>query len=224
MPAPTQAKDYSTIAEMLGQRLKELEKTEDELAAAARVPTEYISDLIAGRRRPPMPGRTDVYGLMTTFLGLGRNDLAACAQSEREASAPKKTSLPKPKVRQLLMDLCDPETAEKLEKRRSQNGSAEMIGFLERLLHLTQGAVARVLTDQAKLRISAERAGGTYANARLAVLEFLDATPDMLTPKDVTTFFHPRVSRWYVDLDAGVLRVVMHSHDQHNGRRRWADG
>lgn len=224
MPAPTQVKENSTVAELLGTRLTELEKTEEDLAAAARVPTEYISDLIAGRRRPPLPGRTDVYGLMTTFLSLGRNDLASCAQAERDATAPKKTSLPKPKVRALLMEMCDPDTAEQLEKRRSANGSAEMIGYLERLLHITQGAVARVLTDQAKLRISAERAGGTYANARLAVLEFLDATPEMLTPKDVATFFHPRVSKWYVDLESGVLRVVMHSHDQHNGRRRWADG
>ena len=222
MAASTQTTESATVAEILGKRLEELELSEEELAEAAGVPTKYITDLIAGRRRPPLPGRTDVYGRMTTLLGLGRNELAASAQSERDNAEPGKATLPKPTVRKLLMDLCDPETADELEKRRSKNGNGELIGYLERLLHLTQGAVARTLSDQTKLRVPAERAA-SFLNARYAVLEFLDATPSMLTPKDVTTFFHPRVAKWDVDLEAGVLRVVMHSHDQPGNRRRFAD-
>lgn len=208
----------TTVRELLSQRLEELERTEEELAEAARVPPEYIRELLSGKRRPPLPSRTDIYGNITTFLKLGRNDLAACAQAEREASATKRTALPKPKVRQLLMELCEPETAAELERRRAENGNAQMSEFFDRLLQLTQAAVARSLADEPALRGSAERSGKSYSAARLSVLEFLDTTPDMLTPTDVATYFRTRISKWDVDPDAGVLRVVMRGHD--GGPRR----
>lgn len=222
MTTPTATNDATTVGEFLGQRLKELERTEEELAEAARVPPEYISDLVAGRRRPPLPGRTDVYGLMNSFLKLGRNELVDRAQSERDATEPAKPALPKPKVRRLLMDLCEPETAAELERRRAKSGNTELIDYFQRLLQLTQSAVARVLSDQATLRIAAERSGRAYADARLSVLEFLDSTPDTLTPKDVVTFFHPRISKWDVDPETGVLRVVMQAQD-HPSARRWTN-
>ena len=103
------------------------EKTTLELADTVDVPKEYIDDLIAGRRRPPRPGRTDIYDRMTSFLGLSRNELANSARTEREATAPKRVAGPKPTVRRLLLELCVPETAKRLEERRAKSGGSELV-------------------------------------------------------------------------------------------------
>ena len=208
-PSPP-SKD-TTVAKLLRERLKETEKTVQELADTVDVPKEYIDDLIAGRRRPPRPGRTDIYDRMTSFLGLSRNDLANCARTEREATAPKRVAGPKPTVRRQLLELCEPDTAKKLEQRRAKNGGAELADYVRRLLDITQSAVQRMLIDKMTLRLSAKASASSYAAMRLEVLEFLDTTPDTLTITHLVKFLQPRVAFWDVDLQANVLRVVMHS-------------
>ncbi len=197
------------VGELLRRRLKETERSSKELAEADQLPTEYIDDLIAGRRRPPLPGRTDLYERMTAVLRRSRHDLALCANAERADTAPKRTSGPKANVRRLLLALCEPATARELEERRAQHGSAELVDFIQRLLQVTQGAVRRMPGDRTGLRLAAERCGGSYVAMRLRVLEFLEATPETLTVDDLTRFLRPRVALWDADLQTGVLRVVL---------------
>jgi hypothetical protein len=208
------------VGKLLRQRLRETERSAEDLADAVQLPKEYIDDLIAGRRRPPQPGQTDLYDRMTSFLRLSRNDLALCASAEREATEPKRRSVLKPTIRRQLLDLCEPKTAEELEARRAENGGAELMDFIRRLLEVTQGAVRRMLDDQIGLRVAAERYGGTYAAMRLRVLEFLDATPETLTTDDLARFLQPRVTLWDVDLETGVLRVVLRSQEPRQRHRR----
>ena len=212
------------VGELLRQRLRETERSSEELAEAVQLPTEYIDDLIAGRRRPPKPGRTDLYERMTSFLRLSRNDLVLCARAERADTAPARPSGPKANVRRLLLALCEPDTAQELEKRRARHGNAELVDFIERLLNVTQGAVRRMLDDRIGLRIAAKRSGGSYAAMRLQVLEFLDATPDTLTADDLAKFLRPRVTLWDVDLDTGVLRVVLRAQEPRERYRRPPNG
>ena len=197
------------MGELLRRRLRETERSSKELAEAVQLPTEYIDDLIAGRRRPPLPGRTDLYERMTSFLRLSRNDLALCASAERADTAPTRTSGPKANVRRMLLALCEPATARELEERRAQHGSAELVDFIKRLIQVTQGAVRRMPGDRTGLRLAAERSGGSYVAMRLRVPEFLEATPETLTVDDLTRFLRPRVALWDADLQTGVLRVVL---------------
>jgi hypothetical protein len=204
----------------VGKRLEDLDSSVEELAEAVHVPVAYLEDLIAGRRRPPLPERTDLYGPMTSYLKLDRNELAECATAERANAVPAKTGPPTPDVLRLLMALSEPETAKRLERRRAKNGDAEVIGFVERLLAQTQAAVLRVLADRVTLRVAAERAGSTFAAARLEVLEFLDTTPETLTVDHTERFIKPRIAQWGADLETGVLRIVMRGQDVPGGHRR----
>jgi len=47
------------VGELVRRRLRELKRTPRELADAVQVSEIYIADLVAGRRRPPAPGRMD---------------------------------------------------------------------------------------------------------------------------------------------------------------------
>lgn len=201
-------KPSDTVAALLRRRLREIKRSPEELAEAVEVPAHYIDDLMSGSRRPPLPGRTDIYERMTSFLRLGRNDVVACAHAER-ASARARASGPGSSVRGMLLELCDPKTAQQLERRRARHGGSELVGLIQRLLDVVQGAVRRTLDDQIGLRLRAAERGSTYVETRFRILEFLDVTPETLTAKDLSEFLHPRVARWDVDLETGVLRVVM---------------
>ena len=203
--------ESTTVAQLLERKLKELDRSSAELAEAARVPTEYIDDLIAGRRPPPMPSRTDIYQRMTTFLGLGRNELTSSAQSERKASK-EETPLPvSPAVRRLLLGLCNPETVEQLKSKRGKASALRLAALMHRLLNVAQMEVRRILVDPAALRIAAERSGRNSNDERFAVLEFLEATTANLTTGQVERFLSPRISGWDADLDNWVLKVVLKS-------------
>ncbi|HWP38345.1 MAG TPA: hypothetical protein VNL18_12410, partial [Gemmatimonadales bacterium] len=162
-----------TLGELLQRRLREIERSPQELADATDLPADYVLGLIAGHRRPPLPGRTDLYDRMTRFLRLGRNDLAACARAERGAPAAP-AAQPSARIRRLLLQSCEPDTARELE-RRARREDGEVTLLFERLLGVAQGAARRVLEDQIALRIAATENGTDYRVLRLRVLEFLDA-------------------------------------------------
>src|SRR6266566_353492 len=87
MPAALPLKDPVKVGQLLRRRLRELKRTPRELAEAIQVSEDYMADLVSGRRRPPAPGRSDLYAPMTKFLRLHRNDLPTCARAERAAAA-----------------------------------------------------------------------------------------------------------------------------------------
>ena len=224
MTSSLPSKQPSSVGELLRRRLREVNRSRDELAEVLEVPGAYLDDLISGARRPPLPGRTDIYQKMTSFLRLGRNDLAACAHAERADATRGEAPAPEPGVRRLLLELCEPGTAQVLERRRVRQGSAELAGFIQRLLDVTQGAVRRLLDDQITLRLAAGARGTTYLELRLNVLEFLDATPDTLTTEDLTEFVQPRIARWDVNLETGVLWVALRGHEPRERGRGRAPG
>ncbi len=207
------------VRRLLAQRLAELEQTSQALAEAAEVPTEYIDDLLAGNRPPPMAGRSDIYDRMASFLKVALSDLETCATFERGDPSASKPRMPKPAIRSVLLDLCDPKTAQQLEARRAKHGPAELVGLMQRVLGVVQREVRRSLTDRVGLRLQARHTGKTYEAARLEVLEFLDTTAATLTAADVSKFVQPRIARWDIDLDTGVLRVVMQGQEPTGGQR-----
>lgn len=217
-PAPA-PRPNTTVSELLRDRLKQTKHSSKELAEAAEVPEEYIDQLVSGKRRPPLPSRTDIYEKITRFLELGRNDLAACASAERAGSAERDTTAPDAGSWAMLLELCDPETARELERRAGRSDS-ELPGLIERVLGIAQGSVRRTLDDQIGLRIAAAQSGTTFVALRMRVLEFLDATPGTLTVADVTNFVRPRISKWDVDLASGVLKVVLRAHETPERDRR----
>ena len=207
------------VRRLLTQRLTALEQTSQALAEAAEVPTQYIDDLLAGKRQPPLPGRSDLYDRMASFLKIALSDLEACATFERGDPSALKPRAPKPAIRRILLDLCDPKTAQQLEARRAKHGPAELVGLMQRVLGVVQREVRRSLTDRVGLRLQARHSGKTYEAARLEVLEFLDTTSATLTVADVSKFVKPRIARWDIDVDTGVLRVVMQGQEPARGPR-----
>src|SRR2546429_4002734 len=85
MPAALPLKHPVKVGQLVRRRLRELKRTPRELAEAVQVSEDYIVDIVAGRRRPPPPGRVDLYAPMARVLRLHRHDLPTCARVERPA-------------------------------------------------------------------------------------------------------------------------------------------
>ena len=82
-----------------------------------------------------------------------------------------------------------------------------------RLLEVAQGFVRRQLDDDVGIRIAASREGCTYLEWRMKLMEFLDATPEGLTPDDGAEFVRPRIAGWDIDFDTHAMRIVLRSQD-----------
>ncbi len=208
---------------LLNKRLAELEQTSEALAEAAEVPIAYIEDLLSGNRPPLRPGRSDLYDRMASFLKIALSDIEACAKFELPDPSTSKPRMPKPAIRSVFLDLCDPKSARKLEARRAKNGPAELIGFIQRVLDVVHREVRRSLADRVGLRLQARHSGKAYEVARVEVLEFLDATAATLTATEVSKFVQPRIAKWDIDVDTGVLRVVMRGQEPAGRRPRPLD-
>jgi transcriptional regulator with XRE-family HTH domain len=218
--SPASSQPLPTVGELLRRGLRNAKRSSDELAEAVQVSREYLNDLMTGRRRPPLPARTDLYERMTSFLRLGRNDLATSALAERTRKSTTDVRGPAPDVARQVLELCEPATARELKRRRARRGDAELAGFTQRLLDVVQGSVRRTLDDQIGLKIAAADHGNSYVGMRVRLLTFLDVTPDTLTPADLAEFIAPRVSLWDVDLQADVLRVVLRAQEPRDSSRR----
>jgi helix-turn-helix protein len=213
MAAATPLKRPVKVGLLMRRRLRELNRTPRELAAAVQVSETYIADLLTGRRRPPAPGRTDVYDRMTKFLRLHRNDLPTCARAERESLGARRRRL-HPTVRRALLELCEPAKARALARRLPRASGAALEQLIAgRLLEVAQGFVRRQLDDEVGIRVAATREGCDYLDVRMRLLEFLDATSDALTLELYEDFVRPRVASWDLDLATHAMRIVLRSQE-----------
>ena len=210
MAAAVPLKRPVKVGLLVRKRLRELKRTPRELAEAVQVSESYIADLVAGRRRPPAPGRTDVYAPMAKFLRLHRNDLPSCARHEREGDDVGRRRLAT-RLWTLVLELCDPSKARTIVRRGTKRARGSDLEYVvaQRLLEVAQSFVRRQLDDEVGIRLAATREGRSYLEMRMKLLEFLDATADSLSLADFEEFLRPRIAAWDMDLETRAMRIVL---------------
>jgi len=116
---------------VIKHRLKELGLDQKDLAAAAQVTESYISQLLARKKAPPAPGRTDIYEKMGRFLKLPNEELSKLAELQRQEDLRTKIAeARKPlfeEFRELILRKCSRRSHRRyriFEKEPSENSSA----------------------------------------------------------------------------------------------------
>jgi transcriptional regulator with XRE-family HTH domain len=119
---------------VIRHRLKELGLEQRDLAAAAQVTESYISQLLARKKTPPAPGRTDIYGKMGKFLKLPSGELSRLAELQRKEDLKKRVAEPPQPLfkdfRELILRKCEPGKQAQLREIFEK----EPFGALERLV------------------------------------------------------------------------------------------
>src|SRR5271165_6358085 len=108
------------VSLVIRQRLKELGREQKDLAASAEVTESYISQLLARKKAPPAPGRTDIYEKIEKALALPGGELSRLAEMQRKDEIRKKIAeAPGPlyqECRALILRKCKPATEREVRR------------------------------------------------------------------------------------------------------------
>src|SRR5690242_5616108 len=199
---------------VISRRLKELGLEQKDLAAAAQVTESYISQLLARKKAPPAPERTDIYDKMGKFLKLRGGELSKLADVQRKEALRKKVAdRPMPlfrEVRELILIKCEP------RKRKQLRGifEKEPFGELERLitqklLDVAKRVAREELESENWLRLVARLSKRSYEQMRVMILEFLDTDVFHVSVENCVSFLDPLIESWNIDLETFGVEVVL---------------
>src|SRR5258705_2980804 len=118
---------------VIKQRLEELGLEQKDLAAAAEVTASYVSQLLARKKLPPAPDRTDIYQKMAKVLKLPSDRLAKLAEHQRREELKRGLAGPPApmfgEIRELILRKCVPDK----EKQVREIFEKQPFGELESL-------------------------------------------------------------------------------------------
>jgi transcriptional regulator with XRE-family HTH domain len=202
------------VALLIKHRLKELGLEQKDLAAATQVTESYISQVLARKKAPPAPGRTDIYEKIGKALGLPSGELSKLAALQREEELRKKVAGPPQPLfkdwRELILRKCDP--ARQTELRRIFE--KEPFGELERLvtqklLDVARGVAKEEMGNEEWLRLMGQLSGRSYEQMRVAILAFLDTDVFNVSVENGISFLDPMIESWDIDLKAFGMAIVL---------------
>jgi transcriptional regulator with XRE-family HTH domain len=199
---------------VIKRRLKQLGLEQKDLAIAAQVTESYISQLLARKKPPPAPERTDIYDKIGKFLKLRSGELAKLADAQRKEALRKKVADPPAplfhEVRELILLKCDS------RKRKQIRGIFEKgpFGELERLitqklLDVAKKVAKEELESENWLRLVARLSKRSYEEMRVMILEFLDTDVFHVSVENCVSFLDPLIECWDINLETFGVEVVL---------------
>jgi len=214
------------VALVIRRRLKELGLEQRNLAKVADVTESYVSQLLAGKKAPPSPQRTDIYDKMGGLLDLPAGELSRLAEIQRKEEAKKKIAEPPAPLfrdfRELVLRKCNP------KKRKQIDGifGKEPFGELERLttqklLNVAQETARKELDEKDWLWLAAEPGGQGGEQTRVSVLEFLETDVFHVSLDNCVHFLDPLIESWDIDLETFAMEVVLKCGPTNDRRKRF---
>jgi transcriptional regulator with XRE-family HTH domain len=208
-------------------RLEELGLGQKDLAAAAEVTESYVSQLLARKKLPPAPERTDIYEKMAKFLKLPSDRLSKLAELQRVEELKRDLAGPPApmfrETRELILRKC-------VLDKRDQVGAIfekQPFGELERLvtqklLDVIKKVAKEELNSENWLHLVARLAGRSYEQLRVTLLEFLDTDVFSLSPENCVSFLDPLIESWDVDLTTFAMEIVLNRRIASGDPRKFA--
>ena len=199
---------------VIKRRLKELGLEQKDLATAAEVTDSYISQLLARKKLPPAPERTDIYAKMAKFLKIPIDRLSKLAELQRREELKRDLAGPPAplfrEVREVILRKCVPDK----EKQVRDIFEKQPFGELERLatqklLDVIKKVAKEELNNENWVHLVARLAGRSYEQTRVTLLEFLDTDVFSLSPENCVSFLDPLIESWDVDLTTFGMEIVL---------------
>jgi transcriptional regulator with XRE-family HTH domain len=212
---------------VIRRRLEELGLEQKDLATAAEVTESYISQLLARKKLPPAPDRTDIYAKIAKFLKLPSDRLSKLAEHQRREELKRDlVGPPAPlfrEVREVILRKCVPDK----EKQVRAIFEKQPFGELERLvtqklLDVIKKVAKEELNSENWLHLVARLTGRSYEQMRVTLLEFLDTDVFSLSPENCVSFLDPLIESWDVDLTSFGMEIVLNRRIASGDPRRFA--
>lgn len=215
------------VAFVISQRLAELGLGQRDLARAARVTESYVSQLLARKKLPPAPSRTDIYPKMDRILKLPPGELARVADLQRNDELKKALGdRPAPlfrDVRELILRKCHPDRREQVRGIMEQQPFGELERLITKtLLEVVQRVAKEELENEAWLRTVARLGSRSYEEMRVALLEFLDTDLFTVSAEHSVAFLDPLIHRWDIELASFDLEITLNQQVAADPVRRFS--
>jgi transcriptional regulator with XRE-family HTH domain len=201
------------VSLLIRQRLEELGLGQKDLAAAAQVTESYISQLLARKKAPPSPERSDIYENIGKVLNLSSNELSKLANLQRKEELRQKVAEGLPPLlkecRDLILRKCDSARQEEVRRIIEKQPFGELERLVtQKLLDVAQGVAREELKNEEWLRLMAQLSNRSYEQARVAILEFLDIDVFNVSVENCVSFLDPIIDSWDIDLKSFGMTVV----------------
>ena len=202
------------VALVVRRRLQELGLEQRGLAVAAQVTESYVSQLLARKKAPPSPRRTDIYERMGDFLKLPGGELSRLAELQRREELRKRMADPPAPMfehfRELTLSKCGAYKRQEVRRIFEKEPFGELERLVtQRLLDVAKGVAKEELDSQNWLRLVARLSGRSYEEMRVVVLEFLDTDVFHVSLEDCVCFLDPLIESWDIDLDTFAVEVAL---------------
>jgi transcriptional regulator with XRE-family HTH domain len=202
------------VSLLIRHRLKELGLEQKDLAASAQVTESYISQLLARKKAPPAPGRTDIYEKLGKVLKLPAGELARLADVQRKEALRQRIAEPQRPLyrecRELIVRKCTSATGNEVRRIFEKEPFGELERLVtQKLLDAAQGVVREELRNEEWLRLMVKRSGRSLEQVRVSILEFLDTDVFDVTVENCVAFLDPIVHSWDIDLRTFSIEVTL---------------
>jgi len=194
--------------------LKELGLEQKDLAAAAQVTESYISQLLARKKAPPAPGRTGIYDRMGKLLGFPNGELSKLADLQRLEDLKKKVAEPPTSLfkecRELILRKCEPDRRKEVRRifEKEHFGEFERL-VTQKLLDVAKRVANEELGREEWLRLMAQLSDRSFAQMRVAILEFLDTDVFNISVDNCVSILDPLIESWDIDLKTFGVEIVL---------------
>src|SRR5438309_8589348 len=193
------------VCSVIKRRLKELRLEQKDLATAAEVTDSYISQLLARKKLPPAPDRTDIYQKMAKVLKLPSDRLSKLAELQRREELKRDLAGPPTpmfgEIRELILRKCTPDKAKQVRAIFEKQPFGELERLVtQKLLDVVKKVAKEELNSENWLHLVARLSDRSYEEMRVMVLEFLDTDVFNVSIENCVTFLQLLIESWDIDL------------------------
>jgi transcriptional regulator with XRE-family HTH domain len=215
------------VCSVIKRRLEELGLEQKDLATAAEVTESYISQLLARKKLPPAPDRTDIYEKTAKFLKLPSDRLSKLAKLQRREELKRDLAGPPTpmfgEIRELIVRKCVPGKTKQVRAIFEKQPFGELEHLVaQKLLDVVKTVAKEELNSENWLHLVARLAGRSYEQMRVTLLDFLDTDVFSLSPENCVSFLDPLIESWDVDLTTFGMEIVLNRRIASGDPRRFA--
>jgi transcriptional regulator with XRE-family HTH domain len=194
--------------------LDELGIGQRELAVAAEVTESYISQLLAKKKTPPAPDRTDIYDKIAKVLKVPGQNLSKLADTQRREELKRKIlDPPRPlfqEFRQLILRKCVATKRNQVTNIFGREPFGEFERFItQRLLDVAKRVAKKELEDEEWIHRVARLGKRSYEETRVLILEFLDTDVFHVSVENCISFLEPLIQSWDIEFESFSMEIVL---------------
>jgi len=202
------------ITSVIRQRLEELRIAQRDLAVAAEVTESYISQLLAKKKMPPTPDRTDIYHKIAGVLRIPSNELSRLAETERRERLKRKVLDPPlplfKEFRQLILRKCVAAKKAQVTSIFEREPFGEFERFVtQKLLDIAERVANEELRDEKWIHRVAALSQRSYEETRVSILEFLDTDIFHVSVEDCIAFLDPLIESWDIEFGSFGMEIIL---------------